>query len=227
MATGEMKKSVGQQFNLQRVVREFIRLFMLDMNFSLPAVVEAVHPDKQTVDVRPTIMKRNQLTKQNYQRALLLNVPFQFPRGGDSYVTLPIKPGDEGVLIFAGRDIRAWKELGGAQPIRSDRILDYNDALFIPGISAIPNAVPGYDPDNITIVKNGKKITVKDGTLEAPEYDFICKNINASGTVVVGQTITATGAISSATDVMAGGISAKNHVHAGQYSSTSKTGIPE
>lgn len=227
MAKGEMKGSVGQQFDLKRIIREYMRLFMLEASFALPGRVEAVHPGTQTVDVRPTLMKRYPVTGKNAPRALLVNVPFQFPRGGDSYVTLPIKAGDEGLIVFSGRDIRAWKELGGTQPLRSGRILDYNDALFLPGISAIPNAVSGYDPDNITIVKNGKKITVKDGTLEAPEYDFICKNITASGNVTVGQAVLATGAVSSATAIgVVGGPDLGSHVHSGVQRGNSTTDAP-
>lgn len=208
------KGEVGSQFTLDKIISEYFRLFMLDMNFALPAVVESVNPSKQTVDVRPTLMKRYS-DGRNVQRSIIKNVQFQFPRGGDSYVTLPIKPGDEGILIFAGRDISSWKISGGTQPLHSTRMLDYNDAIFIPGVSSFPKSVSGYDPDNITIVKNGKKITVKDGVLDAPDYHINCKSILS------------TGLITSETDVIAGGISGKTHVHGGVQGGPSDTGVPK
>lgn len=210
---------VGSQFTLDKIISEYFRLFMLELNFALPAVVEAVDVGKQTVDVRPTLMKRYE-DGRNVSRAIIRNVQFQFPRGGDSYVTLPIKPGDEGIIIFSGRDLSSWKESGGLQPLHSTRLLDYNDAVFIAGVSSYPRAVSGYDPDNITIVKNGKKITVKDQVLDAPDYHINCKSLFAS------ETIEATSTITSATDVIAGGISGKTHVHSGVTSGGSNTGEP-
>lgn len=214
------ESEVGGQFTLDKIINEYFRLFMLELNFALPAVVEAVDVSKQTVDVRPTLMKRYESGK-NATRAIIKNVQFQFPRGGDSYVTLPIKPGDEGIIIFSGRDLSSWKTAGGIQPLHSTRVLDYNDAVFIAGVSSYPRAVDGYDPDNITIVKNGKKITVRDQVLDAPDYHINCKSL------FVSETIEAVSTITSATDVIAGGISGKTHVHGGVSSGQSNTGVPQ
>ena len=211
---------VGGQFTLDKIIHEYFKLFMLELNFALPAVVEAVNPSKQTVDVKPTLMKRYESGK-NVERAIIRNVQFQFPRGGDSCITLPIKPGDEGLLVFSCRDISSWKNSGGVQPLHSTRLLDYNDAVFIPGVSSYPRAISEYDADNITIIKNGKKITVKDGELDAPDYHINCKSIYASDTIEALNTIT------SATDVVAGGISGKTHVHGGVASGPYDTGIPK
>lgn len=215
MAQSVNRDSVGAQYNAERVITEFVRLFLAGCFFSIPARVISVNVSKQSVDVQPSLMKLYPKTGLNIPRPVLQNVPFQFQRGGDSYITIPIKPGDEGILIFAQRDIRSWKELGGIQQLRSSRMFDYNDAIFIPGISSFVRAVSSYDPDNITIVKNGKKITVGDGTLDAPDYAINCKSLHATGT------------IESDSDCISAGISGKGHVHGGVESGGSSTGGPQ
>lgn len=209
--------TVSGQYDEEKFIYDCIDLKLLSYYFALPAVVIAVNANNQTVDVKPTIMKK--YNGQNIERAKICNVPFQFPRGGDAYITLPIKVDDEGLLIFAQRDISNWKQLGGIQPLKSNRLLNYNDCVFIPGISSQPRKVT-YDSNNISIVKDSGVITITNNEINAPDYTIKCKNIEASGT------ITAIGIIKSLADVIANTISLLTHKHSGVTSGGSNTGEP-
>ena len=45
------------------------------------------------------------------------DVPVLTPQGGGAYLQFPIAAGDQGLLIFADRNIRAWLASGAAQPL--------------------------------------------------------------------------------------------------------------
>ena len=187
---------------------------------AMPAVVVAVYPKTQTVDIRPLLKHYYPAEDVNVSRPVIEQVPFQFQRAGDTWISLPIKPGDTGIALFCCRDISAWKETGGEVLLQSKHIVDYNDAVFLPFVGAKAQAVGNYNPDYIEIVKNGKTITVKDGTLEAPEYHFVVKSIYAS------ETIQADGTITSAKDCISGGVSGKGHIHSGVQSGDKNTNPP-
>lgn len=216
-----IQDTAGMYSSYESLFKRMLDIFMLDYYFCLPCVVESVNVSTQTVDIRPVLKSYSRATGTSESRALISNVPFWVYRAGDTYMTLPIKPGDTGLAIFSQRDITNWKETGGEVPLQSDRIHDYNDALFLPYFGPTSKAISNYNPNNITIVKNGKVIEVKDGVLDAPEYHINCKSLFAS------TTIEATGAVTSATDVIAGGISGKTHVHGGVSSGHSNTGVPQ
>lgn len=198
----------------EAMFKRMLDIFMLDYYFCLPCVVVAVHVDKQTVDIRPVLQAYSTATGTSVPRALIANVPFWMYRAGDTYITLPIKPGDTGLAIFSQRDITNWKETGGEVPLQSLRIHDYNDALYLPYFGPASKAVSDYNPNNITIVKNGKVIEVQDGTLNAPDYTINCKSVHATGTIV------------SDTDCVSAGISGATHVHGGVTTGQGNTGVP-
>lgn len=209
----------GMYESQEEMFKRMLDIFMLDYYFCLPCVVEAVNMSKQTVDIRPVLKAYSKATNTSASRALITNVPFWMYRAGDTYITLPIKPGDTGLAIFSQRDITNWKSTGGEVPLQSLRIHDYNDALFLPYFGPVSKAVPNYNENNITIVKNGKTIEVKDGTLYAPEYDMVCKSIECTG-------VHSTGVIASDVDCVSGTVSGASHVHSGVTSGPSNTGAP-
>ena len=209
-----VQDTAGMYATFGDMFKRMLDIFMTDYYFCLPCVVEAVNTQKQTVDIRPALKAYSKASNTSVSRALIPNVPFWMYRAGDTYLTLPIKVGDTGLAIFSQRDITNWKETGGEVPLQSTRIHDYNDALFLPYFGPSSNAVANYNPNNITIVKNGKTIEVQDGTLYAPDYTIVCQSVYASGT------------IESATDVIAGGVSGKTHIHSGVTPGSGNTGEP-
>lgn len=219
--SNSVKDTAGMMASFDAIFKRMLKLCMLDYYFCLPCVVVAVNLEKQTVDIRPVLQSYSKATNTSAPRALIANVPFWMYRANDTYITLPIKPGDTGLAIFSQRDITNWKEVGGEVVLQSDRIHDYNDALYLPYFGAAATAVPNYNSENITIVKNGKTIEVKDGVLDAPEYHINCKSMD------VLETIHAAGTITSDTDCISNTISGVSHTHGGVSSGPSNTGVPQ
>lgn len=223
----QVKDTAGCYADFEKVFREMFYLCLSEYYTCLPCQVVAVNVAAQKVDVQPVLMSYYRGSGTSATRPIIRNVPFWTFRADDTYITLPIKVGDTGLAIFCQRDISNWKETGGTVPLQSERILDYNDAFYIPFMGSSAQAISGYNPDFIEIVKNGKKITVKDGVLEAPEYDIIAKNLNISQNVVVGGTIVSTGAITSSTAVgLADGTQLGTHTHSGVQRGNAQTDPP-
>lgn len=210
----DIKDVAGSYEDFEKVFRDMFYLCLSERYTCLPCIVEAVNVATQTVDIRPQLMSYYREQNISVSRAIIRNVPFWTFRAGDTYISLPIKVGDTGIAIFCQRDISNWKVTGGEVPLQSERVMDYNDAFYIPFMGTKSSVIPSYNPDYIEIVKNGKKITVQDGVLNAPEYHIECKSVHATSTVV------------SDTDCISAGISGKGHVHGGVVSGQSTTSTP-
>lgn len=223
----QVKDTAGCYGDFEKVFRDMFYLCLSEYYTCLPCKVVAVNAGVQTVDIQPVLMSYFREQNISVPRPIIKDVPFWTFRAGDTYISLPIKVGDTGLAIFCQRDMTNWKASGGTVPLQSERVMDYNDAFYIPFMGSASQAIPGYNPDFIEIVKNGKKITVKDGTLEAPEYTIVAKNLQISQNVTVGGTIVSTGAITSSTAIgLEDGTQLGTHVHSGVQRGNSNTDAP-
>lgn len=211
----QIQETAGCYADVGRFLKEMFYLNLLNYYTCLPCKVVSVNTTKQMVDIQPLLMSYLPHSQESVSRPVIKDVPFWTFRAGDTYISLPIKPGDTGLAIFCQRDITNWKETGGEVPLQSERALDYNDAFYIPFIGSAAQAISGYDADYIEIVKNGKKITVKDGVLDAPDFQINCKSVHA------------TGIIESDTDCVSAGISGAEHIHGGVTTGSGTTGAPQ
>lgn len=219
---GQLAPDVPSNYeDAEKVFRSMFDIVLSEYYFCLPCRVVAVSASTQTVDIQPVLKRYYIKAGQSLSRAVIKGVPFMFQRADDTYISLPIKVGDTGLAVFSQRDISNWKEVGGEVPLQSLRTSDYNDAIFLPFVGSKAQAIPDYNPDYIEIVKNGKKITVKDGVLDAPVWHINCKSITASETIHAG------GMIDSDTDCVSAGISGKLHVHGGVVPGSGNTSTPQ
>lgn len=152
----------------------------------------------------------------------LVDVPVSYPKGGGFAVTFPLRAGDEGIAIFSERCIDGWFQSGNASEPLDYRLHDLSDAMFIPGISALPHTVKNFFTDGLSLQ-----------TLEGNTFIRItAEKISIKGDIEhIGDSTQigsfhSTGVISSDTDISAAGISGKSHTHSGVESGNKKTGGP-
>jgi hypothetical protein len=152
-----------------------------------------------TVDVIPLV---NQIDGNNnaYPHGTIFGIPYMRIQGGTNAIILDPQPGDLGVCVFASRDISSIKSTKEAAPPASKRKFNYSDGIYLGGLLNVT-------PVNY-IQFNGNDLTIKS------------TNINLIGNVNV------TGSITSSGDVIADGISTKNHKHGEVQSGTDETGVP-
>lgn len=108
---------------------------------ALPAFVNGYDPVAMTVSVQTTIRARVRAPDGSMTFVplpLLEDCPVHFVSGGGFTLTVPIEPGDEGLVVFSSRCIDGWWQLSGVQSPPEIRMHDLSDGFFIPGFRSQP-----------------------------------------------------------------------------------------
>lgn len=137
-------------------------------------LVEDMNTTAQTVTVQISIQERvrQQTGTQWWDVPPIGNVPVVMPRGGGYATTLPLKEGDEGLLVFCDTcfdnwwlngqtnspSVANWKQLGRSSAAPSGTQQQYevrrhyiHDCGFIPGMWSQKSTLTAYDSDNMQI----------------------------------------------------------------------------
>lgn len=139
-----VSERIGSQDELYRVLKDNITN---SMRTAIPGIIQKFDPVTQTAEVQIAIrekVRKIDLTEEWVNLPLLLDVPIVIPRAGAFVLTMPIKPGDECLIIFADMCIDAWWSNGGIQNQIERRRHDLSDAFAIPGTWSQPNKLVNY-----------------------------------------------------------------------------------
>ena len=216
---------------------------------ALPAKVTGFNASKQTVSCIPLIRELVNINGKVSYKELpeLQDVPIVVPRAGNWAITLPIKTGDECMVIFQDLCIDGWWSRGGIQNWNDLRRHDLSDAIAIFSPWSQPNAISSYSSSNLEIrsLDNTIKISFSESgvTMDFPQgYTIngdgtINGNITMTGDITQTGNITQTGDITSSgtikgqTEVEAGPTGIKMSIHTHQYNpgpgSATPTGGPQ
>lgn len=164
---------------------EFYRLMLEDfannLRVAVPGIVESFDAATQTATVQVAIRERianSDLTVHWVQIPLLLDVPIVIPRAGGYALTLPVKKGDECLIVFADMCIDAWYESGGIQNQIEKRRHDLSDAFAILGPWSQPRKLPNYATD-------AAQLRTEDGSayisLRSSGIDIVAPSVRING----------------------------------------------
>lgn len=195
--------------------KTILKQALADLRVSIPAIVQAFDAMEGTVDVQVAIREIVRTPNGPANTAInpIFKVPVCFPSGGGFSLTLPIQPGDEGMLVFCDMCIDLWWMRGGLQNQFERRRHDLSDCGFYPGGRSKPRALSAYSTSTAQFRSD-------DGTtyLEIAAGGVV--NIVAPGGLKVNGAIVATG------EVTGNGIALSTHVHGGVQSGGADTGPP-
>lgn len=192
---------------LESLIRRISSDVKSETRVSLPARVTSFDPERQTISCIPTIREMVNINGSVSYRDLpeLRDVPIIVPRAGNWLITLPIKVGDECMVVFQDLCIDGWWFRGGIQNWNDLRRHDLSDAIAIFSPWSQPNTVSSYNPENMEIrsLDGSIKISLTQSgiNIEAPQGLNINGNVNVTGTLTATE------------DVLAGSISLKSHTH--------------
>lgn len=157
----------NEQFNAFKEALSF------GIHCCLPCIVQSFDSSRMTVDAQPTVRERiiqesGQITYMQYP--LLINVPVVFPQGGGNYITFPVSPGDECLVIFSDNAIDNWWVSGGIQNPVEQRRHDLSDGFAIVGVRSISKSMPSVGsgvkikgPGSPEVNVNGENATIESG----------------------------------------------------------------
>lgn len=160
--------------------RRIFDSFGVDLRVAAPGIIKSVDYGKQTCTVQLAIREKLRDEKGNIDNVeipLLPDVPFFVYSGGGYCLTLPIKPGDDCLVVFGDNCMDAWWQSGGVQNQVERRRHDLSDGFAIVGFRSQPNVVSGYSSETAQM-----RNEAGDAYIEISGSDI---NIVASGKVNV------------------------------------------
>lgn len=168
----EMFRSMGDSW--QNVLR-----------VACPGIIQSFDPETQTVTVQLAL--REHITKPDFTKEwinlpLLLDVPIVIPRADEYCLTMPIREGDECLVIFADMCIDAWFTYGGIQNQIEKRRHDLSDGFAILGTWSQPNRIENYSIDSCELrtLDNRTNISIKPN-----EININAKTVKINGKEIV------------------------------------------
>ncbi len=198
-----------------------------DLHTCLPGIIVSFDPDTQTASVQPAI-KRIFTERGAVNLPLCVDVPVAFPGGGDFWLTFPVGPGDECILLFSERAIDYWHVNGSTQLPAEYRMHDLSDGIAQVGLNSQPKRLSDLQMDGAELRTRDRStyIRLTNGTI------FIKGDIEHEGNTKqtgnlsqTGNTIT-TGTVTGKTDVIAAGKSGKGHTHGNVQTGGGNSGPP-
>ena len=151
-----------------------------DFNTCFPAKIKSYNPVEQTCTVMVSVEDYYTGINFSYRKQeapLLVDVPVHVLQGGGWSLTVPIKEGDNCLVVYAQKGYDHWlysglQETGlidGRPTSEHYREFSIRDALCIVGFNPIPSAIPNYNPDDMEIrnADLSQRITLKkSGSIE-------------------------------------------------------------
>ncbi len=215
-----------EQLALVDCLNTFFRERMKGVFTALPGHVVSFDPATQQAQVQIGISGQDNAGNA-VSPTVIGDVPV-YVYGADYVVETAIKPGAEGLIVFAQRCIDGWVNSGGvaANPLPR-RMFSVADAFFLPGFRSAPKCVTSHKNDGMRMRNKAGSQYVwlhESGDIEATNGAGTIK-IAASGVVTInGVTIDTSGNVKTPTTVTGttligtsnvtfGGISGTGHVH--------------
>ena len=214
--------SINNDKTLSQMLSEVVNSIRVSLHCVKIGKIVEFDKTKQTAKVQILhIQDENYNTRleEDLEYPLLGDVPVVIMSGGGTYISHPIVPGDQCLIVFCDYMIDNWWVTGEAKPSIVPRKHDLSDAIAIVGLNALPNVIQNYsdylrlhynenssivigeqiDVNNETINLNGN--TTKTGTMEVVKDVTMDENANVAKTLTAASlhaTSAATGSFVSA-----------------------------
>jgi hypothetical protein len=201
---------IVDEITLYDVMQALRKDIFSDLRVCVPAQVVSYDGTKQTASVQ-VLLKRtlsDGRTVTDYPQ--LDVVPVYTPQGGGAYLQFPVAAGDQGILIFADRNIRSWLQSGAPAPLPTPRMHSLSDGFFIPGINALNSNIPNTPSNKVLLTYQGSTLDLDSSGLKfigtgGAEVDLqaalvTIKNQTTTLNTLIGQFLTMLEALTVADD---------------------------
>ncbi len=136
------------------VIKEAMRTVGDEMRVCLPAKVLSYDHKTQKAKVQPQ-MRRQYRDGATDEMPPVYEVPVAHPRAGSAIVHMPIKVGDNVMLVFADRSMDKWLVNGETLTPDDERQHHLTDAIAYPGLYPFSDSENVANPDDL-ILKNSE-----------------------------------------------------------------------
>lgn len=189
-----MSKTENETPTLEKAINDLIDNKLANAHTCLPGIVKTYDPSTKRANIQPAL-KRKYIDGNLVSLPIIPNVPVGFMQTQTSIISVPVKPGDDVLIIFSERSIDNWKTQGGEAIPDDVRKFNLSDAFAIPIVKPL-GAGLAADPGDAIRIEN---ILSLGRFHEDGQIKF--ENPNASIDIGADGTITSTNAI--ATQIIA------------------------
>lgn len=148
---------------LNEVIRLEIDRVLSNMNTSMPGKIVSYDIGKGEAVVKPSFKRKLRTESGTRELPLISGVRVCFPKMGSTHIRMPVKAGDEGLLIFSQRSLDRWMTRGGEVDPQDPRKFHLSDATFWPGLVSDSNVIaPKGAAESLEIVNKDAYIEIKE-----------------------------------------------------------------
>lgn len=157
--------------------------FACDLRVALPGIIQSFDAVEGTATVRPAIieMVRQDAVPTMVSIPDIPDVPIVIPRAGGFSLTLPVRPGDECLIVFADMCIDEWWQSGCADGQPQGQLWrrrhDLSDAFAILGPWSQPRRLTAYSTASAQLRSDDGSVVVDVGaagvTVTAPAVSLV------------------------------------------------------
>lgn len=150
-------------------LRRLFDSIMSSLRVAVPGIIESFDPDTQTATVRVAVREKvlNEGVTEDVEIPILPDVLVSMPRAGGFVLAVPVKKGDECLVVFGDTCIDSWFQSGGVQDQMDRRRHDLSDAIAIVGLWSQPRALVDFPTDaaQLRTDSGNTMVEVKNGTI--------------------------------------------------------------
>lgn len=144
--------------SLATLIREAIESHMLDVHTALPCRIETFDATTQRANVKPEVkrvVRQADGTRVAESLPVIPDVPVMFFSGGGFFISLPLQPGDTGMLVFCESSIDAWRSQNQDVDPADARRHGLSGAVFVPGLRVRNDSLGTTETDKLAIARLG------------------------------------------------------------------------
>lgn len=135
------------------IISEAMASMLIDVHVALPGKVESYDPLTQTASIELGLKRtlpKDDGTYTTEKMPVLANVPVAFSRASGMAITLPVEPGDTGLVVFCEQSIDQWRALGSVSSPGEIGRHTLSGGVFFPGLAPTINIlIPPPDSANL------------------------------------------------------------------------------
>ena len=98
---------------------------------------------------------------------VLIQCPVFILQGGGAYLTMPIKAGDTGLVLFNDRELTTWLTTGQVVPPQNQRTHDLSDGIYFGGIRNLLNVIANYNTSVASLTDSTGERLLQSGMMMA------------------------------------------------------------
>ena len=164
------------------LIQTLSRKISSNLRVAMPATIEEYDFTTQKASVQIDIKELfDNETSIDYP--VISDVPVIFPRSGGASLTMPVKRGDNCLVMFLDRDLTAWALGASKKKPNSQRMHDLNDAVIVMGLNPLSTKSLATNNTDLLITYDGSSIVLKpNGAIDINSAKAL--NIKAENVVI-------------------------------------------